>query len=127
MDKTAMVGFELGQGAEVVETLERANVKLNLAVWVVLSEYEDWRLVISSSHFDTPDPRDGYGRLFNLLRGAKIAAHRTPEIMILPTSDPFVRGLRRMFGKTKNVEGMRLGGQRFGDRFIQDAYVYRIS
>jgi hypothetical protein len=47
--------------------------------------------------------------------------------MILPTSDPSIRELRRIFGKTKSVEGMRLGGQVFGDRFVEDAYVYRIS
>jgi hypothetical protein len=41
-------------------------------------------------------------------------------------TDPFVRQLRRRFGKAKSVEGMRLGGQLFGDRYIEDAYVYRI-
>jgi hypothetical protein len=35
--------------------------------------------------------------------------------------------LRRIFAKTKSVEGMRLGGQMIGDRFIEDAWVYRIS
>jgi hypothetical protein len=47
--------------------------------------------------------------------------------MILPMSDPFIKGLRSIFGKAKSVEGMRLGGQLIGDRFIEDAYVYRIS
>jgi len=47
--------------------------------------------------------------------------------MILPMADPFVKELRRLFGKTKIVEGMRLGGQMIGDRFVQDAYIYRIS
>jgi hypothetical protein len=40
--------------------------------------------------------------------------------------DPFIRELRRIFGKTKSVEGMRLGGQLFGDRFIEDGIAYRI-
>ena len=48
-------------------------------------------------------------------------------MMILPTNDPTIKHLRRSFGKTKNVEGMRLGGQMIGDRFTEDAYVYRIS
>lgn len=50
-----------------------------------------------------------------------------PVVMILPMTDPFIKGLRRIFGKTKNVEGMRRGGQMIGDRFIEDAFVYRIS
>jgi len=47
--------------------------------------------------------------------------------MILPMTDAFIRGLRRIFAKAKDVEGMRLGGQMIGDRFLEDAYVYRIS
>lgn len=47
--------------------------------------------------------------------------------MILPMADPFIKELRRLFGKTRSVEGMRLGGQMIADRFVQDAYVYRIS
>jgi len=51
---------------------------------------------------------------------------RTPTLTILPMSDPFIRELRRTFAKTKNVEGMRLGGQTIGDRFVEDAFVYQI-
>ena len=42
-------------------------------------------------------------------------------------SDPFIRDLRRRFGKSKNVAGMRLGLQTIGNWFVEDAYVYRIS
>jgi hypothetical protein len=41
-------------------------------------------------------------------------------------SDPFIRALRRILAKAKSVEGMRLGGQLIGDRFVEDALVYRI-
>ncbi|HEY1339500.1 MAG TPA: hypothetical protein VGF59_18430 [Bryobacteraceae bacterium] len=40
---------------------------------------------------------------------------------------PFVRDLRRIFGQSANVEGMRLGGQPIGDRFVEDAVVYRVE
>ena len=42
-------------------------------------------------------------------------------------SDPFIKELRRIFAKAKSVEGMRLGGQMIGDRFVDDASVYKIS
>jgi hypothetical protein len=41
-------------------------------------------------------------------------------------ADPFIRALRKMFAKRENVEGMRLGPQPIGDRFVTDALVYRI-
>lgn len=122
-----MVNIDIGRGSELLETLERAKVKVNVALWMFLSEYEDWRLVVSSRQFDSPDPRDAYRLLNDSLAAAGFAPKKTPAIIILPTNDPFIRELRRIFGKTKSVEGMRLGGQMIGDRFVQDAYVYRIS
>jgi hypothetical protein len=52
---------------------------------------------------------------------------RTPTIMILSKSDPFIRDLRKLFAKTKSVHGIRLGGQLYRDRFIQDAYLHMNS
>ena len=127
MDKAAMVSIDVRQGSEILEALDQAKVKVNAALWMFLSEFEDWRLVVSSPQFDTADPRDAYRLLHDSVSRAEIAPKKTPAIIILPTSDPFVRELRRIFGKTKSVEGMRLGGQMIGDRFVRDAYVYRIS
>lgn len=44
----------------------------------------------------------------------------------LQVTDPFIKELRRMFSKAKNVEGMRLGLQLIGGRFVEDAYVCQI-
>jgi hypothetical protein len=102
-------------------------VKIGVALWACLSEYGDWRLIVASRQLDLLDLRAAYGVLNDLMNDAGITPARAPAVMILPMNDPFIRDLRRYFGKTKNVEGMRLGGQIFGDRFIEDAYVYRIS
>jgi hypothetical protein len=47
--------------------------------------------------------------------------------MLFTTKDSFIRELHKIFGKTANVQGMRLGGQMIGGRFIEAAYVYRIA
>jgi hypothetical protein len=39
---------------------------------------------------------------------------------------PFIKALRETFAKAVDVYGMRLGGQTFGDQFLEDAFVYRI-
>ena len=127
MDKAAMVSPDIDRGTELLDTLERAKVKVGVALWAFLSEYEDWRLIISARKFNLPDVRDAYGLLYDSLAPAGFTPRNTPPVMILRMTDPFIRDLRRVFGKTKSVEGMRLGGQMFGDRFVEDAYVYRIS
>ena len=127
MDMTALVSVDIGKGLEVLKALERANIKVNVALWAVLPEYEDWRLVVAARKFDLLGPLDAYGLLNDSLDAAGMTTRTTPPIMILRMNDPFIRDLRRTFTKARSVEGMRLGGQVFGDRFIEDAYVYRIS
>jgi len=131
-----MVTIDISQGAAILESLERAQVRVNVALWMFLSEFEDWRLVVSARQLDTADPREAYRLLHDALSRGALSGEslsragtmtNLPAIMVLPTSDPFIRALRRIFGKTRSVEGMRLGGQMIGDRFVQDAYVYRIA
>lgn len=127
MDKAALVSLDIERGREVIEALERAKRKVSIALWVYSPEYEDWRLVLSARQFDSLGPRGAYRLLHDSLAAAGLTPEKTPPVLILPTSDSFIRELRQLFGKTRGVEGMRLGGQMIGDRFVQDAYVYRIS
>ena len=53
-----MVSIDVSQGADILEALERAHLKVSVALWMFLSEFEDWRLVVSSHQFNTADPRD---------------------------------------------------------------------
>ncbi len=95
----------MDKGAKILRILDGDALKISVALWVYLPEYEDWRLVLSS-------------RKLGLW---------SPPVMILGMSDPFIRNLRRIFGKAKSVDGMRLGGQTIGDRFVDDAYPNRMS
>ena len=127
MDIAALVSLDIERGREVLDALERANLKVSTALWVYSPEYEDWRLVVSARQFGSLGPKDAYRRLNDSLASAGLTPEKTPPVLILPTTDSFIRELRQRFGKAKGVEGMRLGGQMIGDRFVQDAYIYRIS
>jgi hypothetical protein len=127
VDNTALVNIDIGRGAEVLDILDRAKIRPTVAMWAHLSEYEDWCLVIAAREFDAVDLRAAYRLLNDSLNAGGITPQKKPVVMILPMKDPFIKGLRKIFGKTKSVEGMRLGGQMVGDRFIEDAFVYRIS
>lgn len=127
MDKAALVNIDIGRGAEVIDILDRAKLKVSVALWAHLSEYEDWRLIIAAREFDALELRAAYRLLNDTLDAGGMTPRKTPVVMILPMNDPFIKVLRRIFARAKSVEGMRLGGQMIGDRFIEDAYVYRIS
>jgi hypothetical protein len=127
MDKAALVSIDLEKGSELLHVLDGADLHVQVALWAHLAEYEDWRLIISARKLDAQGIREGYRLLYDSLASGGFTAANAPTIMILPMSDPFIKGLRTIFGKTKSVEGMRLGDQLIGDRFIEDGYAYRIS
>ncbi|HCT60539.1 MAG TPA: hypothetical protein DGA22_06640 [Acidobacterium sp.] len=97
------------------------------ALWVVFPEYEDWRFVLASKELDNLDLRDAYLKINRITEEAGITVWESPTIHLMKTTDPFIRALRKLFGKTASVAGMRLGGQTWGDRFIEDAYAYKIA
>jgi hypothetical protein len=107
-----------------MHALDTSDLKVNVALWVISPEYDDWRLLLASSALDQIHPLKAYQEVIRVLRDNHI--HMRPPLLILPMKDPFVRDLRKTFSHANDVDGMRLGGQSFGNRFISDAYVYRI-
>jgi hypothetical protein len=127
MGKTALVEVDLGKSEKIVSALEEAGVHVALAMWVRFPEYEDWRFVLASKKLDASSLGDAYLRVNRILTEAGMTVWEIPTIFIMKTTDPFVRALRKAFGKIANVIGMRLGGQTWGDRYLDDAYAYKIA
>lgn len=125
MDQATLVSPDVSAGSRALSALDTAGIKQIVALLAVFPEYDDWRMIISSPSLDQTRQLKAYEQVTEALKGRFI--YTLPTIMVLPTRDPFIRELRNLFGKAKDVAGMRLGGQRLGNRFVSNAYVYRIS
>lgn len=125
MDQATLVSPDINAGSQALAELDAAGVKPVAALLMVSPEYGDWRLVLSAPSLDQTHQLKAYEKVAEILAGRFV--YRLPPILILPTKDPFIRELRKIFGKAKDVNGMRLGGQTIGNRFIDNAYVYRIQ
>jgi hypothetical protein len=127
MDKALLVAAELATGGALLQAFDHAKLDVRVALWAFMPDfYSDWRFVLASPHFDAVGIIEANGMIWDALHETGFPFAQKPSFLILSMHDPFTRTLRRIFGKTKNVDGMRLGGQVIGDRFIEDAYVYRI-
>ena len=124
MGETALVEINLKTSERMVSALETADVRVAAAVWVQFPEYGDWRFVLASKDLDL---RDAYTKVNRSLKDAGISVWHTPTIHIMKTTDPFIRALRKVFRKEKDVAGIRVGGRTWGDRFIEDGYAYKIA
>lgn len=127
MDKTVLVDLDMKKSERVVSALEAHGIPVAAALWVHFPEYEDWRLVLASKKLDKLSLRDAYLQINQITEQAGITVWESPAIHLMKTTDPFIRALRKVFGKTASVAGMHLGGQTWGDRFIDDAYAYKIA
>jgi hypothetical protein len=127
MGQALLVNVDLNAGAEIIRILDNAEVRVSVATWIVFDEYGDWRLLLSSRQLDAAGPGKASGLVFDALVAADFPVEKTPTILILPTTDSTVRALRRIASRVKTVEGLRLGGQQIGKRWVEDAYAYRIS
>lgn len=126
MDNAALVSLDLETGAEVLRALDKAELKIKVAAWMKLPDYEDWRLILASRSFDLPDLRDAYGLIHRALDAAEFPIERTPTLLVMRTTDPLIRDLRKRLRNSSLGAGMRLGGQTIGDRFVEYGYAYRI-
>lgn len=125
MAHSALVNMDVLQGEQIVRLLESAGMKLSVALWLLTDEFADWRLVLAAKGLDGLSPLEQLRKTKDILRKT-LSEGQIPTLWIMRTSDPFPRSLRKLFGKTSSLEGMRLGHQYIGDRFVEDAYVYRI-
>jgi hypothetical protein len=127
MAETVLVNRELESGGKIIDALDQSGLKISVGLWATLSEFGDSRLILASPELNDENPQKNYGKVFAALKKKNVVTHQAPPLLVLRMKDPFIRDLRHIFGKTASVDGMRLGGQYFGDRFIEEGYVYRIS
>jgi len=126
MDQATLVSFDIENGEKVVKALDEDGRSPNVALWAKIPDYEDWRLVIASDRLDQSSPLSGYTEIFAAMKKAGIPTHRQPTISMRPMDNPFIQALRQTFSAASDTYGMRLGGQMFGDKYLEDAFVYRI-
>lgn len=126
MDKVALVNFDIENGQRVVEALDKDGKEPKVALWAKLPEYEDWRLIIASDRISQIGSLYGYDQVNKSMEKAGISTAKRPKVFLRPMDKPFIKALRSIFGRASDTYGMRLGGQTFGDQYLEDAFVYRI-
>jgi hypothetical protein len=127
VDKVALVNYDIEIGKEVVDALDQDGKNPKVALWAKLPEYEDWRLVIASDRLRQTGSLYAYSEINTAMEKAGIPVRKRPKVFLRPMDKPFIQGLRRIFAQTADTYGMRLGGQTFGDQYVEDAFVYRIQ
>jgi len=126
MDHAVLVDIDVNLGAEILGVLDSARAKMEVALWATFTEFYSPRLVMAAEWLDAFSGSAKYGKVRELLDG-KLPTGTRPTLLLLNTTDPFVLELREQYGQVKEIRGMRLYGQSFGGRYVEDGYIYRIA
>lgn len=128
MVRTILVGPDLALGDEILAALDAAKFPVTVALWLLQRERsEDWKLVVATPLYDKLGAIDAYLRLRAALSvDAPVTLGDFP-IRLESNKHPVISGLRKLFGRTASVKGMRLGLHSIGGVWIDDAYIYRIK
>jgi len=126
MGTEALVSIDIDNGRDVVDALDRAGKAPNVALWVRLPDYEDWRLLMASDHLNQNSEFEGYSEINEAIKASNIPIHRWPTVFLRSMKDPMIQELRRDFAQYEDNYGRRLGGYCYGGKYFEDAIVYRI-
>jgi hypothetical protein len=127
MAPATLVSFDIENGQKVIDALDNAGKPPKVALWAKLPDYENWRLMIASDRLDQTSQFAGYSEINEAMDKAGIPTHRQPSLLLRRMDNPMISELRRLFGSAADTFGMRLGGQTFGDKYLEEAFVYRIQ
>lgn len=127
MVKAPLVVPDLEFGKSVLRQLDAASFPISVAIWIFNREDDEWRLVIGSPLYEKLGAQKAYQALIDALSADEPIMLMDLPIHLMGNRKPLIRELRQRYGKSTVTEGMRIGLQSIGDRWIDDAYVYRIK
>jgi hypothetical protein len=126
MSPGTLLSFDIESGNKVIDALDRDDKTPDVALWAKIPDYEDWRLLLASDLLDQTSPLEGYVEINAAMKKAGISFRTRPSILLRSMDNPMILALQNLFATAKDTYGMRLGGQKFGDKYMEDAFVYRI-
>jgi len=127
MAKKILVDADLRLGEKILGLLDASKFPISVAIWILTEQDGEWKLVIGTPLYEKAGPLEAYGQLINALRRDNPESRDFDDVRLMSNREPFIRDLRRLFGKTASVHGMRLGGHHIGGMWLDDAVVYRIK
>ena len=115
-------------GGLIVAALDKLNLIVKGAFWLLLPDLHVWRLVIASPEVRLAGPKAVYRKVVSALQRLPSEASPigTKDISVVEDKDPLVVLLRSTISTGPGVSGIRFSKNVINGQLIEDAYLYRI-
>jgi hypothetical protein len=112
-------------GRRIISALTKAGIGVNVAFWAHIPQISEWQLFIATPLVDSKGERSAYDAVLRTLRNDGIDADLPwRRIFLRSPRDPVLKSLEKQ-SKNYPGEAFRILNAPVGDRFVEDAYVYR--
>lgn len=116
-------------GAEVTRKLDETGLRSSAALWLFLTENNEWRLFIALPEVSSQGPRQIYEHIRVILEdlGDRASAAPLSVIGLLDPDDALIRLLRIAIRTGPEINRIRFSKNAINGHFIEDALIYRVT
>ncbi len=116
-------------GELLIAALDKLNLLVKGAFWLLLPDQHVWRLFIASPEVRLHGPKAVYRKVVAALH--KLPAEATPigtkDISVVEDKDPLLLKLRSAVSTGPGTSGIRFSKNVIDGQLIEDAYLYRVA
>ncbi len=123
MDHWPLVMDEIEAGANLIRDLKH-YAPIKVAFWLRADDESYRHLYISSDHFDRAKRPQAYGEVARIIQERPSLFLEPSQVTLISGEDRFAGTALQIHEKSPGRLGNRLRSERFGDRYIADAYIY---
>ncbi len=128
MDKTALVTGDIEEGRRLVQDLMDAKFPVQAALWLYLSDTDEWRLMVASQVVDQKGPREAYKKIQSILaRLSPPSGIALKDISVLSPQDELIQLLGKAIRTGSRLANIRFTRNTINGTFIEDAHIYLLS
>lgn len=134
MAQDILVGDQLTEdmitaGEHVVSALDKLNVLVKGAFWLLLPDQHIWRLVIASPEVRTLGPKAVYRKVTTALKRLppNVQPISTKDITVLEDNNHLVQLLKAFVKTGPTISKIRMSRNVVNGELIEDALLYRMT
>jgi hypothetical protein len=126
--KEQLTDAMIDAGAALVQQLDTMGVPTTAALWLFISELNEWRLFVASPEVATIGPRAVYAKVQQALNqlGDKALTAPLSVVRLLDADDELVRTLRFAVRTGPGLSRLRFTKSAINGHYIEDALIYRV-
>ena len=125
--KEALTEEMKNDGAALTRALDESGWPVVASFWYFESDYNRWKLMLASPRVSSDGAKEAYGTVIRALDALHQPRSNVNHITVIAPDHPIVRALASEVQTGWTIGGKLHTARAIKGRFIEDAYLYRMT